>query len=261
MRDVARLQDAFQRAILDGDDAVLAEIVDSPRERRDVLFGVYRNAYSARLVEILGNDFPALSAFLGDDAFDAAARAYVAARPSRHRNARWVGQDLPAFLAETSPYAQTPILSEVAALEGALSDAFDAADAETLALSDLSEVPPDAWDRLRFTPQPSARRLDCASNALAVWSALTDGDAPPDAEAMSEPERLIVWRSDATPMVRAMSQEEAMLWDEAAGGLPFGVLCTMAATYDDPDSAAGRAAGYLVGWINAGMLAGATTQG
>jgi hypothetical protein len=34
-----------------------------------------------------------------------------------------------------------------------------------------------------------------------------------------------------------------MMWDEAANGIPFGVLCEMLATYDDPDSAAGRGAG------------------
>jgi len=36
-----------------------------------------------------------------------------------------------------------------------------------------------------------------------------------------------------------------MLWDEAARGVRFGVLCEMAATYDDPDRAALHAAGYL----------------
>ena len=33
-----------------------------------------------------------------------------------------------------------------------------------------------------------------------------------------------------------------MMWDEAANGIPFGVLCEMLATYDDPDGAAGRGA-------------------
>ena len=44
------------------------------------------------------------------------------------------------------------------------------------------------------------------------------------------------------------------MWDEAANGIPFGVLCEMLATYDDPDGAAARGAGYLHGWITAGIL-------
>ena len=44
------------------------------------------------------------------------------------------------------------------------------------------------------------------------------------------------------------------MWDEAAGKIPFGVLCEMLATYDDPDGAAARGATYLHGWITAGLL-------
>ena len=42
-------QDEFQRGILAGDDAILGEVNDSSKEERRVLFGVYRNAYVARL--------------------------------------------------------------------------------------------------------------------------------------------------------------------------------------------------------------------
>jgi hypothetical protein len=47
---LAMLQARFQSGLLDGDDRVLAEILDSPREARETLFDVYRNAYVARLV-------------------------------------------------------------------------------------------------------------------------------------------------------------------------------------------------------------------
>ncbi len=56
-------------------------------------------------------------------------------------------------------------------------------------------------------------------------------------------------------MFRELSTEEAMMWDEAAKGIPFDVLCEMLATYDDPDGAAARGAGYLHGWITSGLLA------
>ena len=39
MSDFARQQAEFQRGILSDDDTVLAEILDSPREKRDTLFG------------------------------------------------------------------------------------------------------------------------------------------------------------------------------------------------------------------------------
>ena len=66
--------------------------------------------------------------------------------------------------------------------------------------------------------------------------------------------QLLIWREGVTPMFRELLNEEAMMWDEAANGIPFGVLCEMLATYDDPDGAAARGAGYLHGWITSGIL-------
>ena len=43
MSDFARQQSEFQRGILAGDDAILGEILDSPREKRATLFGVLRS--------------------------------------------------------------------------------------------------------------------------------------------------------------------------------------------------------------------------
>ena len=56
MSDFARQQSEFQRGILTGDDRILAEILDSPKEKRETLFGVYRHAYGSRLVEAMRND-------------------------------------------------------------------------------------------------------------------------------------------------------------------------------------------------------------
>ena len=59
------------------------------------------------------------------------------------------------------------------------------------------------------------------------------------------------------PKLRVLSAEEAMMWDEAAKGVTFGVLCEMLATFDNPDEAPMRAAQYLKGWIEFGLLQGA----
>jgi hypothetical protein len=181
--------------------------------------------------------------------------AYVKARPSAHPNLRWFSQGLPEFLKSTAPYSEHPELSDLAALEKALNDAFDAAEGRVVELTDMAGFAPEAWSDLRFRPHPSASRLELATNAAAIWLALKNDETPPDATGLEQPAHLLIWRQDTTPMFRELLAEEAMMWDEAANGIPFGVLCEMLATYDDPDSAAGRGAGYLHGWITAGLLA------
>ncbi len=184
------------------------------------------------------------------------AHAYVKAHPSEHPNLRWFSKSLPDFLRSTAPYSDHPVLSDLAALEKALNDAFDAAEGAVLELTDMAGFAPEAWSDLKFRPHPSAFRLDLATNAAAIWLALKNDEAPPEAAALDQPARLLIWRQDVTPMFRELSAEEAMMWDEAANGISFGVLCEMLATYDDPDGAAARGAGYLHGWITAGLLTG-----
>jgi hypothetical protein len=254
MSDFARQQSEFQRGILAGDDAILGEILDSPREKRATLFGVYRHAYGSRLVEAMRNDHELLHLYLGDETFDEMGHAYVKARPSEHPNLRWFSQGLPDFLKIAEPYCNHPILSDLAALEKALNDAFDAMEAPVVALEAMAGFAPDIWNDLVFRPHPSACRLDLATNASVIWMALKKDATPPDATQLDEPSRLLIWRQDTTPMFRELPTEEAMMWDEAANCIQFGVLCEMLATYDDPDGAAARGAGYLHGWITSGAL-------
>jgi Putative DNA-binding domain len=256
MSDLARQQSDFQRGILTDDESILAEIPDSPKEKRATLFGVYRHAYSSRLVEAMRNDHKLLHIYLGDEMFDAMGHAYVAANPSQNPNLRWFSSSLPDFLKTTGPYSKHPVLSDLAALEKALNDAFDAQDAPVIGVADMAGFAPEAWAALALRVHPSAIRLDLSTNASAVWLALKADEDPPDPVRLAEASRLLVWRQDVTPVFRELAAEEAMMWDEAARGIPFGVLCSMLATYDDPDSAAARGAGYLHGWVTAGLLAG-----
>ena len=256
MSDLARQQADFQRGILSGDDSVLAEIPDSPKEKRETLFGVYRFAYGSRLVDALRNDHELLHLYLGDEMFDEMGHAYVKARPSEHPNLRWFSQGLPEFLRSNVPYSQYPVLGDLAALEKALNDAFDGSDGAVVSLADVAAFAPDIWKDLTFKPHPTAARLDLTTNAAAIWRALKNDETPPDAETLQEPARLLVWRQETTPMFRELPAEEAMMWGEATTGIAFGVLCSMLATYDDPDGAAARGAGYLHGWVTSALLSG-----
>ena len=88
-----------------------------------------------RLIEALRNDHELLHAYLGDEMFNEMGHAYVKARPSEHPNLRWFSQGLQEFLKSTAPYSEHPELSDLAALEKALNDAFDAAEGKVVELT------------------------------------------------------------------------------------------------------------------------------
>ena len=257
MSRFAELQDMMQQAILTGDSRVLETLAPGGQEEKGVLLDVYRNAYVLRLVDIIGNDHPALKAYLGETNFNGLCRTFIKAQPSTSRNARWVSQGLADFASGTAPWAEYPEMGEIAWLERALGNAFDAADAQVLGLEDLGEVPAEEWARVRFDFHPSLQVSKLTTNAGDIWTALKDGgeDHPPVA-VLDEPQTVAVWREGLTSKWRSLPPEEYMMLSAARDGVPFGVLCEMVATHAEPDTAAARAAGYLQGWIAAGMLSG-----
>jgi hypothetical protein len=91
-------------------------------------------------------------------------------------------------------------------------------------------------------------------------SALKNETAPPKPTPLPEPQAIIVWRQELMARFRPLSAEEAMISDEAARGVRFGVLCEMVATFAGEDEAELRAASYLKGWVDTGMLAGFQIQ-
>jgi hypothetical protein len=260
MKSLKQLQDEFQRGILAGDDAILAEVNDSGKEERKVLFGVYRNGYVLRLAEILGEDYEQVHAYLGDRAFANLVKAYIAGNPSDQRSVRWFGRHMPAFIAKSKTFADHPEVAELAALEKTLADAFDGPGAESLFLSQLAEIPPEEWPNLVFKPHPTAIRLSFATNAAEIWSALKNESVPPKPVRLPEPQAILVWRQGFTVHFRPLTTEEAMMWDEAAKGVRFSVLCEMVATFAGEDEAELRAATYLKGWVDLGMLAGLSLE-
>lgn len=251
---LADLQAQFQAALLTGDTAILGVVPNSPHENKATLLRVYQNAYVIRLIDVLRTDYDKLAAYMGDDAFEAMARAYIAANPSTSRNARYMGSALPDFLRHGTEIAADQVVADLATLECAMNDAFDAADIPALSFEDLTEIAPEQWGDLVFTPHPSVHRLAVQTNAAAIWKALADELAPPAAETLTEPQNLLVWRQDLTVRYRVLAAEETMMWQEAANGVPFGRLCELVATFDAPDEAAMRAATYLKGWLDAGLL-------
>ena len=255
---LAGLQRAFAARVLTGDDAILAHVNDSSCEQRTVLMHVYEHAYGARLAEILEGDFEKLHAALGQDAFLEMAAGYVAASPSRHPNARYLGQHLPAFLAETSPWRETPWLAELAALEWAMGEVFVAEDPPRMAIEAMAALHPQDWPYLRFHMASDARRIETAQGGPEAWLALeVDTDPNPAAAKVADtPQSWLVWRQDAQANFRAFEPPEAWAYDQAGQGARFADLCEGLIEWTSAEQAATLMAGYLHHWITAGLISG-----
>ena len=254
MASLAELQERLQADIMQRSGHTLSDIKAPRGKDKAKRLAVYQNAYKLRLTEILGNTHERLWTYLGDEQFYRMSDRYFDACPSNHANARFVSTRLPQFLATDERYSGQPVLAEIAAIEEALEDVFDAPDAPLATMEDLASLPPDQIAGLTIVFAPSIRLLALNTNALDIFQALKDEGEPPAPAMATEPLPLLAWRQELRSRYRAISTEEDMLLREGMAGKPFSTLCEIASVMDDPENAAGRVAGYLTGWINGGMV-------
>lgn len=259
MTALVELQRDFQDYLLGRPHDMLSRVRSTAKADAATLLDVYGQAYVLRLVEVLENDFPGLHAWLGPEGFDALARAYVAAHPSDHPNARWFGRHLPGFVRQTVPWADQAVIGDLAALDWAVGEAFDAAGADPVTFADLMGVPPKAWPGLRFAVVPSTRRLRLTSNADAIRAAATAGGGLPPHEA-SAPRALVVWRRGLETEILALEEDAATAFDCLAAGTSFAEICDRLGAFHADEAAALRAAGLLRAWIELDLIAAVTAS-
>lgn len=246
------LEGAFWRSLQSGapDPALEAVVEASPTLDPADRIRVYTGMYIRRLCGVLHEDFPKTARQLEPKAFDALAEEYVRAHPSEHPSVRHMGSAMARFLAGRVPPDRL-WLADLARLEWARLEVFDAPDEPTLALADLAAWPPAAFPGLVFRP---IRALEVVRSGWPVhrgWAA--EGPTALDAE----PVAIRVWRQDGLVYHGPMDAFEATGIERLRAGDRFGTICGLLAEIA-PDRAAEEAGGLLARWLEDGLLAGAT---
>lgn len=123
---------------------------------------IYAHMYFARLLEILVAEYPTTRQILGDKGFERACRRFLERNPSKHRTLNRLSEKFPAFLARHLPPGNRSRLAvEVARIERAMEEVFDAPRAEPLTAAQFAAIGADDWHgvRLRVIPALQMFRL------------------------------------------------------------------------------------------------------
>ena len=251
MSTLFELQQRFQDAILLADAPPGLFAAESTGSGG---FSVYLQAYSARLTAALRDNFPTLHRALGDDAFAALARAYIAERPSHFRSIRWFGDSLVEFLAAVPERLPHPALVDLARMDWATRTAFDAADATLLGFEDVAVLRPDEWPEQVFKAVPSLQILDLEWAVEPIWKTLNDDEQAATDAPQALPHALLVWRPTLECCWRSADPCEAVALRALRAGATFAECCTRIAEFATTE-AARTAAGFLQRWISEGLLA------
>jgi hypothetical protein len=198
--------------------------------------GIYRTMYTARIVGVLRQVYPALVVLLGDDDFAGLAHAFVRRHPSRHPSLRYVAGPLPSYLAAAmdaesgSGSELPPWVAELATLEWHRYDLFDGPDVRPLTTTTLRGLSPAALAELPLRLPPTARQLRLTHAVDEVWRTLTQQPEaqPTPPERLPAPTTLLVWREGTAVFHRRPPPLEALALAQLASaveGLPFLTLC------------------------------------
>jgi len=255
---LADIQEAFQRFLLTVDSGIESHVVGTERVSVETRLGIYGDGYRSRLIEVLQSSYPVLANLLGEADFHTLAAKYVATHESTFFSIRYYGDELADFLAADADYSGAPLLAELARWEWAMAAAFDAADAEPIDSAAFAQVPPEDWAELRFDWSPSVQLVVLEWNVPELWKAVTEDAQRPEPSLNLPPASWLIWRRQLQIYFRPVAAAEAAVIAAARAGQSFGELCVLLCEHLDESEASLHAAGFLRGWVESGLLVGAT---
>ena len=205
-----------------GREAVADVFVGDARMPAEERLDAYANMYFFRLRDVLAEDFERTAAVLGEARWHNLVTDYLLAHPPTRWSLRWAGEGLPGFLRGHAYGAERPWLADVAALEWARNEAFQARDAGPMRAESLVDVHPESWPTLTFGAVPGTMLTSSRWDLSGWW---VGGGTEPPAEAPGG-QILLVWRDEADDVQHeVLGAAEAEAARRLFAGVSFADVC------------------------------------
>ena len=159
----------FAPALLNAESNVPAGIVDPQGRPAGRRFDVYRNNVVHSLSEALAAAYPVIQKLVGEEFFKAMANVFVRQFPPTSPMMFQFAPEFPLFLERFPPVAHLPYLPDVARLERARRQSFNAADANSIDGAVLAVASPEQLMSARLTLHPSMRVVISKFPIFTIW--------------------------------------------------------------------------------------------
>ncbi|RYY74940.1 MAG: DUF2063 domain-containing protein [Gammaproteobacteria bacterium] len=253
-KTLAELQASLQDFLLDKNPDANDLTLETPAFSRQERLAIYYNAYRLRLIDTLGNDYPALKFYLGDDNFEKLAIAFIDAHPSYHHSLRWFGEKLFLFLRDHDTWKEKIHVIELAEFEWAQITAFDAADAYLITIDDLKSLAPEDWMMLQLKFHTSVQILNFLSNAPEQWASIIKNEKIIATVLSPEVQTWLVWREELQVTYRPLDKPEAWALTAFLASNKFADVCEGLCEWFDEEKVPLQTVQYLQQWIQGGLI-------
>jgi hypothetical protein len=226
----------------------MPSLLELQREFGDELLGaggaagmaVYRGNAFGNWRGALAGACPVVRRIVGEAFFQALARDYARARPSRSGDLNEYGDAFAQFLGSYAGTRDLPYLPDVARLEWLAHRAYFAADPARFDLSRPTEV------RLA----PACGLLESDWPVASIWEAHQEGGRPELVDLGAGPERALVHRPDWRVQVTSLRRGDFRFIERLQAGETLGAALE-AAVSEDPAFVPQLA---LAAWVQAGVF-------
>jgi len=253
MPDLLAVQAAFAAALRDRDavaDATACLAGDPALAARRL--AIYRANVAATSARALGAAYPVARQIVGDEFFDALARAYLAAHPSTSGDLHEFGAAFADFVAVFPHTRALPYLPDLARLEWAVHRAYGAADATPVEPAALAAVPPGRQAALRLHLADGTTVVESVHPVRRLWEIHQPGFDGEFGVDWTVAQSALVAREGLRVTVTALSAGEAAFVRAVLAGAGFGDAAASALGVQ-PDADLGGLIGRI---LSAGLLAG-----
>jgi hypothetical protein len=185
----------------------------SPVEQLDI----YREQFWLRHTSSLVEDFPGLGGILGQDDWERLAEQYLTQVAPTSYTLRDLGSRLPEVLAAADWLPHQALCLDMARLELAYIEVFDAEDRPALTPERLATIPEEHFAEARLVLSPALRLLSVGYPVADLRRKLRETGDEPVAIPEPRPMHLVVYR------------HERRLWDMSLSPVAFAFLTALAA--------------------------------
>jgi hypothetical protein len=259
MASLGKIQQEFMSLLQANDRTIEQQVIQQGQLSNVQRVDIYRSAYRIRLRGVIDDDHEMLGLYLGDELFERLVEGYIGAMPSQHPSLRFFANRLPDYLRSTPPFAEHPILAEIAGFERALLNAFDSADAEPLSELVLQQIPPVNWPYLSFEFHPSLSFYQCRWNGIESWQSLKNAEAPPTATLYEQSVMWAIWRGPGKlTQYKPVQPAERKMLTVMQDGLLFAQVCEVMQSEMPEAEIASTLYGYISLWLQRGWIVAAS---
>jgi len=221
--------------------------------------GVYQGMYLLRMIEALEGDYPAVAHFLGDEEFADLVTRYVAAHPSESYTFNRLGARFPAFLRSSRGVRRKAFVADLARLELAVTEVFDAPVSPAWPADAVARVPQEAWARAVLKPIAAFRLGAYGYRVNAYLQSVKDDDHDhPSTDRKAT--WVAVWRKGYEVWRLELSKPAFEFLNALAKGRPFGKAVATAAR-GLQGNAGEQLFRWLRDWVAEGMFEGVDVPG